>query len=150
MEATDLLVLNGEVITGKDLRNDKALALHKVLRQGRLPFIRLVELRRIQQRDTVIIDVEPELPQQPVNDIQPIERFAIWFSTKPNGLPQVLSLRQTFPVVPHLNLTSANEPKTYVYQSYPLPNNASYGRRPGFCFHCEIGSNVRPVESCMM
>jgi hypothetical protein len=120
MEPTDLVALNGEVITAKELRNDKALALHKVLRQGKLPFVRLIELRRIAQRDTVVIDVEPELPQQPINKILPVERFAIWFSNKPNGLPKVLSLRQTFPVVPHLNLTVDNEPKNLCLSELPV------------------------------
>ncbi|SDY83376.1 ThiF family adenylyltransferase [Hymenobacter psychrophilus] len=112
--------MNGEVITAKDLRNYKALALHKVLRQGKLPFVRLIELRRILQRDTVVIDVEPELPQQPVNKILPVERFAIVFSNKPNGLPKILSLRQAFPVVPHLNLTVANEPKDLCLSELPV------------------------------
>jgi hypothetical protein len=120
VEPTDLLVLNGEVITAKELRNDKALALHKVLRQGKLPFVRLIELRRILQRDTVVIDVEPELPQQPINKILPVERFAIVFSDKPNGLPKILALRQAFPVVPHLNLTAASAPKDLCLSELPV------------------------------
>ena len=119
MEPTDLLALNGDVITAKELRNDKALALHKVLRQGKLPFVRLVELRHLLNWDLVVIDVEPELPQQPVNKILPVERFAIGFSRKTNGLPKVLSLRRSFPVVPHLNLTAANEPKDLCLSELP-------------------------------
>lgn len=119
MKTTNFFDLVGVPIAGRDLRSAKALALHTLLRQGPLSFARLLEARRVDQHELLMVDIEPELPQRPVHDIRAVERFVIWFSAKAGSLPRVLALRQDFPVVPHLNLTARAQPKDLCLSELP-------------------------------
>jgi hypothetical protein len=79
-----------------------------------LPYVRLLECRtgddpRI---DYLIVELEVELPQYPVNDIHKFEVCAIAFPSAPESSPDILALREDFPQVPHLNLREQEFPKS--------------------------------------
>jgi hypothetical protein len=62
--------------------------------------------------DYVIVELEVELPQYPVNDIRKSEVCAIAFPSTPGSSPDVLALREDFPQVPHLNLREQEFPRS--------------------------------------
>lgn len=105
-----------------DLRSPAALAAVAALSRG-VPFVSLVEARRTPDRDVLVLDVEPEVPQDPVHDIRPVERIAVLFWPGPAGPPpappSVRALRRDFPDVPHLNLTDDGEPQSLCLYEAP-------------------------------
>ncbi len=80
------------------------------------PTAKMVEARtrKIDGRaeEVVVIDVEPELPQDLIYDIRSVERLALAFRLGECVNPVVTSLREDFPRVPHLNCTPAETPKS--------------------------------------
>lgn len=80
------------------------------------PLAELVETREREieghREEVVVIDVEPELPQDLVYDIRSVERLAVSFREGEHDYPVVTALREDFPSVPHLNWTSAGNPKS--------------------------------------
>ena len=54
--------------------------------------------------ETIVFDVDVELSQITAFDIHPEERISVSFTSKNDTWPEVLALREEFPVVPHLNL----------------------------------------------
>ncbi|MFZ1685523.1 MAG: ThiF family adenylyltransferase [Candidatus Zixiibacteriota bacterium] len=55
--------------------------------------------------EAVLIEVDVEIGQCPVNPIAKREEVAVVFRVDDSCSPQIVSLRDDFPVVPHLNLT---------------------------------------------
>lgn len=115
--------LSGSVIDAGELRIPKAQELVKALRSGTLNWVEFVECRRLDGigenaqaqlggTETVVFDVEVELPQHKVNDIRRIERIAVAFWPKDNTYPETLALREDFPQVPHLNLRVFEIPRS--------------------------------------
>ena len=104
------------------LRSPAALAAVAALSRG-VPYVSLVETRRTPDRDVLVLDVEPEVPQAPVHDVRPVERIAVLFWPGPAGPPpappSVRALRRDFPDVPHLNLTDDGEPQSLCLYEAP-------------------------------
>lgn len=80
------------------------------------PYARFVEARitaeDIDRIETIVFNVDVELSQITAFDIHPTERISVSF--RPNGVtwPEVLALREDFPVVPHLNLRTVEFPRS--------------------------------------
>lgn len=104
---------DGEPIDPKALEYDGARQLREAL--NRHPFGRLVEVRARQggggRKEVVVVELEPELPQDLVYDIRSVERLGVVFDGAGRRCPEVLALRDDFPQVPHLNWTPAGHPK---------------------------------------
>ena len=82
---------------------------------GWYPLAKLVETRAREtegrREEVVVIDVEPELPQDLVHDIRSVERLAVAFGAGERRSPVVTALRSDFPRVAHLNWMSAGNPR---------------------------------------
>ena len=96
-------------IRPEDLTLEKAQALTEFLQAGINPFARLLECRAevadgAPLLESVVLDVDVEVPQHAVNDIRKQERLAVLFFANGVTYPEVLALREDFPAVPHLNL----------------------------------------------
>ena len=82
---------------------------------GWYPLAELVETRAREteghREEVVVIDVEPELPQDLVHDVRSVERLAVGFLEGERHYPVITALRRDFPRVPHLNWTPAGNPK---------------------------------------
>lgn len=97
------------------LQIPKAKELAQTICLGRLAFVTLVECRREEAPDTtetIVIDIEVERGQHVIHDIHYIERVAVRFIAHDHSVPEVLSLRPDFPVVPHLNLRPQELPRS--------------------------------------
>ncbi|OGW13828.1 MAG: hypothetical protein A3G93_02095 [Nitrospinae bacterium RIFCSPLOWO2_12_FULL_45_22] len=104
---------SGEVITPEELRIFKAREVVCALK--RLPFVRLLECRRIAdqiQAEVVVFETEVEIGQINVHDIYRDERIAVIFDPADKMAPEVLALRDNFPRVPHLNLREQEFPRS--------------------------------------
>ena len=69
--------------------------------------------------DVLVVDVEPEIPQDTVHDIRSRETLALWFAHADPKYPKVQALRHDFPDVPHLNQTLANNPRELCLYDQP-------------------------------
>lgn len=104
----DYFSLSAQPISPKKMELPRAQRLVAAFTAS-FPYATLVECRRASATrlsEIVIIDVEPEIPQRPVQDIRSIERIAVVFIDDDLITPEVLALRADFPQVPHLNLTA--------------------------------------------
>lgn len=120
--AAPFLELNGDVVSVASLALPRARALAELVGGGNLPFVNLVECRRVNGdviSEIVVIDVDVERPQTPVYDIRRKERVSVGFSATDSAYPSVLSLRSDFPEVPHLNLTGSEYPKSLCLYDRP-------------------------------
>lgn len=104
-----------------DLALPRARDLASYLATGKSSFARLAELRAAREpvREAVLFEVEVERPQDLANDIRRYEPVAAVFDTADSGMPEVLSLRRDFPAVPHLNLRSAEIPRSLCLTAEP-------------------------------
>ena len=102
----------GEPSTAEAFKLSKAQAVAAYLEENLERYVRLVECRIAGGSEILILDVEPERPQQPINDIRTVERLAVLFDPSDKEPPEVLALRQNFPQVPHLNLRALGTPKS--------------------------------------
>lgn len=90
--------------------------LAKHLARAINPYARFVEARITGQHtdriETIVFDVDVELSQIRAFDIHPTERISVSF--RPNSVtwPEVLALREDFPLVPHLNLRLVEFPRS--------------------------------------
>lgn len=115
-----------EVRPSEDLRLPKAAALARNLKEGRLPFAKLLSCERFESEDSAIfeavrLEVDVQLPQTLVADIRPTEAFEVRFWASDDRLPSVLSLRPDFPRnVPHLNLSDTAAASLCLYEE-PYP-----------------------------
>lgn len=117
--------LVGGPVSRAELRAEKAGALAGLLERG-FPFATLVRLWRFPDRangrpgaDGVVFDVEVELSQRPAHDIRRVERIAAAFSPTDDARPEPLALRADFPLVPHLNLTAFEFPRSLCLSDQP-------------------------------
>lgn len=119
--ADEYLTVPGDPIASDELTIAKAVAVARTVIDGALPFVRLVACLRVTtpETDVVILDVDPELPQRPVNDIRRTERIALAFGVNDRLPPEPLALRPDFPQVPHLNLTSQEIPRSLCLYDEP-------------------------------
>ena len=103
--------LLGDTVEPSDLAVPKARDLALRLAGGRIEFARLVECTRDGSIETVVFDVDVEVPQIKCHAIEPIERIAATFQGTDERTPSVHALRLTFPRVPHLNLDVRELPR---------------------------------------
>jgi len=105
----------GEGTTTEELCISKAQEVANALQPGALPFVRLVECRRLSegsQAEVIVFDVEVELGQRQIYDIHRYERVAVIIDRDDTTYPEVLALRADFPRVPHLNLRKDELPRS--------------------------------------
>src|SRR5207249_4225727 len=76
-------------------------------------YAHVVECRRAGKGDeTVLLDLDIEVAQRPVHDIRSVERVAVKFFAADTRYPEVVSVREDFPLVPHLNQRPVGYPKS--------------------------------------
>lgn len=110
--AINFFSVEGEIVNPDKLVIAKAKELIKLIKPGKLPYVKLIECRRPtdQSFETIIIELEVERPQKVVNDIHRIERLSVSFFHDDQTYPEVLALREDFPIVPHRNLREKEFP----------------------------------------
>lgn len=100
------------------------------------PFAELLTSRRSvadgQPMEFLVINIQSEIAQDTVNDIRDPETIMICVAAKDDRCPEVLAMRQTFPTVPHLNLTSVNEPKSLCLYDMPWEDKRLSWTAPEF------------------
>ena len=96
--------VDGEIVALDQLEIAKARDLAFMLDAGQIPFASLVECRKRGYSETVVFDVDVEVPQLCRYSIRPSERVAATFHEDDSPYPIVYALRKDFPEVPHLNL----------------------------------------------
>ena len=94
------------------LRSTKALRLAEFVASPTIPFSQLRECRQTDNSDVIVFDVEVELPQDIVDPIERIERVCAEFFWSDDRMPKVFTLREDFPLVPHLNLEDQELPRS--------------------------------------
>lgn len=103
------------------IRHARELANH-VARQIN-PYARLVDTRiaveEAQRIETIVLDVDLELSQVTEFDIHPTERISVSFRAEVEAWPEVLALREDFPLVPHLNLRATEFPRSLCLYDQP-------------------------------
>jgi hypothetical protein len=104
----------GEMIEFETLSVPKARQLTEFLRNGAHPWARLLETRCTAGPDlaeTIVLEVDVEVGQQPMHDVRSVERIAVTFLQSDRHWPEVLALRSDFPRdVPHLFPRKDDEP----------------------------------------
>ncbi len=101
---TDLFIPDGEIVRLGQLEIEKVRDLVLMLDAGKIPFASLVECRKIGLVETVVFEVEVEVPQLCRYQVRPSEPIAATFHKDDSTFPIVHALRKDFPQVPHLNL----------------------------------------------
>lgn len=112
-----------DVCAVDDLSRPEARALAAALASGRVGYASLVECRRGEKVDLVIVDVEVELAQVRVHDIRHVERLGVLFvhASSNAGAPQVFALRPDFPAdAPHVNLRLPGFPTNLCLYDVPF------------------------------
>ncbi len=121
------LPISGAVVAHDDLRLSTAQAIVRVATRG-LPFIDLVacyqKVNGLEVVETVVLDLDVEVPQHPVYDIRPCERIAIMVSTAGTQTADALALRANFPLTPHLNLRHEEHPRSLCLSEEPRVEQA--------------------------
>ena len=97
------------------------LANHLVRRIN--PYARFIDARvtleGTERVETIVFDVDLELSQITQYDIHPTERISVSFTPKDDVWPEVLALREKFPLVPHLNLRPVEFPRSLCLYEEP-------------------------------
>ena len=101
---TEFFEADGEIVSLDQLEIEKVCDLAFMLDAGKIPFASLVECRKMDNLETVVFEVEVEVPQLCRYPIRPSERVAATFHEADSTYPVVHALRKDFPQVPHLNL----------------------------------------------
>jgi len=99
----------GEAVSQDQLTIPRVWALAEAV--DRFPFATLLDVRRKDDREGLIVEFQVELPQRPPVPILNRERIAIVLSPDENDVPKAYALRKDFPDTLHQNLTPPNEPK---------------------------------------
>ena len=111
--------LAGDPIEPANLMISKARDLAMALGGGAIAYARLVECRRAGEIETVVFAVEVELGQLRAHPIRNFERVSASFLHGDDISPEVLALREDFPVVPHLNLRPFERPRSLCLYDEP-------------------------------
>lgn len=104
-----------------DFQNRKAKELTVLLQADEAsPHSHFVEARRSDSNDIVVLDVEPEVPQNPVHDIRLVERIAVVFDHEDRNTPEPLALRRGFPKETlHQNIIVEGTPRSLCLHEEP-------------------------------
>lgn len=103
----------GFIIAKDTLRITKAKEVLAAVEN--LPFYCFVECRRrsdLNEGEIIVFDTEVQVGQRRVHDIRNIERIAVIFYASDDFMPEVLALREDFPLVPHTNLRLQEKPRS--------------------------------------
>ncbi len=103
---------NGDPVSADELLIVKARDLALKIEAENIDFAKLVECRKNDQTETVVFDVDVEVPQICRHPIRPSERIAVTFQEADRICPIVHALRKDFPQVPHLNLDIQEFPRS--------------------------------------
>lgn len=95
---------DGDQVRADELRIVKARDLALKMEAQNIAFTNLVECKKNGQTETIIFDVDVEVPQICRHPILSSERVAATFVDSDDVIPIVHALRKDFPQVPHLNL----------------------------------------------
>lgn len=108
--------LNGDAkeISAAELKIPKARELAEFLQRPHLPFARLLrcESPKSVVYEIVILQIEVELGQKKIHDIRQHEPVGVVFDPADKLAPEVLALREDFPVTPHQNLRPFEQPRS--------------------------------------
>lgn len=102
----------GNLVVNTELHIEKALDLAKKLSNESIGFARLVECRKEDECESVVFDLDVEVPQVPIHPIEARERISARFYKSDDFVPAVNALRKDFPIVPHLNLHLQEYPRS--------------------------------------
>ncbi len=110
--ADNYFPLEGDRIDPNSCGLPKIKELIRFLEADISPYVSLVECQRSvdQLSETIVLEVEVELPQRKVHDIHRFERISVSFDKDDRTYPEVLALREDFPIVPHRNLREKERP----------------------------------------
>jgi hypothetical protein len=136
----------GLLVDPENLRIPKARETTRALLSQALYWVRFVECRQVAESDesidlqlrgveVVVFDVEVEVPQRPVNAIRKTERIAVAFRAEDKGYPEILALRQDFPLVPHTNLRPWEKPRSLCLYDQPYSEIKLRWTAPSFVEH---------------
>lgn len=114
----------GEIIGPEDLDIAKAKELVAVAKK--MDFIHLIECRKYNKHEIIIVSIEPELSQVRINDIRYSELISIEFDPEDIKPPEILALRESFPYVPHLNLRVNELPRSLCLFETPYNEQKIY------------------------
>lgn len=108
------LGVTGERVVPDSLIIPKASDLAQFLLTQVNPYARLIECFREapENAESLVIDLDLEVGQEPVHQIRKTERIAVTFRSEDSSYPEVVSLRPDFPSVPHLNPRDAEFPRS--------------------------------------
>ena len=110
----------GTQLDSRELALPRAASIAAHVRAERSQFATYVDAFHSDDgRETVIVDVEVEVPQVRVHPIAAVERVAIQCRPEDRLPPEVLALRQEFPTVPHRNLRSTEYPQSLCLYDQP-------------------------------
>src|SRR5437870_714423 len=108
----------GVPVDAQSLKISRARELVGAVASGALDFVRLVECKRRDadsaggEAEIIVFDLDIQRPQLTVNDIRRTERVAVSLEIDDDTYPEVLALRNDFPLVPHLNLRIDEFPRS--------------------------------------
>ncbi|MBA7614361.1 hypothetical protein ES703_21625 [subsurface metagenome] len=112
----------GSILRKSELRIPKAQGLVQYLEGfGEEAFVKLLQVRRNAEppEEVVVIEVDVERPQKLTYDIRKHEVLAVVFPESDDRYPEVLALREDFPLVPHLNLNTEEYPRNLCLYEEP-------------------------------
>lgn len=123
----------GEPINLEDVRGRKARKVIECLRADLLPFVRLEGItRRLDGMEVVRVEVQPEVPADPVNDIRVVEPIAIEFDPEDRRQPTAWALRDDFPDLPHTFLVRQGAPKSLCLYDEPYSEQRLHWTAPAY------------------
>lgn len=95
-----------EEISPKKLAIPKARELADFLQRPNVPFVRFIRCEKISEfrNEAVIFEVDVELGQRKIHQIHEVEQIGVVFDPNDKTAPEVLALREDFPVTPHQNM----------------------------------------------
>ncbi|MBS0196232.1 MAG: ThiF family adenylyltransferase [Planctomycetes bacterium] len=97
----------------------RARRVAELLNSGKLSYARLKSCRTDSTTESVIFEVDVEIPTHPVHAIKGSEEIAAVFRQEDRRPPECLSLRSDFPRVPHLNLGVTELPRSLCLYDQP-------------------------------
>lgn len=109
---SDFIPFANKPLKVEQLRIRKAKDLATALHCGLVSYASLVDCQTNGYTEGIIFDVEVELGQKRKNDIKASERIATVFHPDDDKVPETYALRSAFPLVPHINLTSSEYPRS--------------------------------------
>ena len=103
--------IDGEVIPTSNLISSKAIEFVNAIENSNYAW--LIECKRTtSDKEIIVFCAKVQVGQKPVHEIKKYERLAVVFEQLDTVMPEVLALRKTFPLVPHVNLRAKEFPRS--------------------------------------